>query len=146
MTGTGARHSTGQFSSGRITLSASRQSQDRTGSVSEQCQWCRLSLLGTSACGSGDTQHPVWGPDSCGGMAGRGERVAAGEMVRGGMTEPEASWQPWAQGTAGACKRMSEILFPGVWQCCCVFFTQHRPQRPLDLSCGELLLFSSLNL
>lgn len=29
---------------------------------------------------SGDTQHPVWGPDSDGGMAGRGQRVTAGEM------------------------------------------------------------------
>lgn len=67
-------------------------------------------------------------------------------MVRGWMTELEASWQPWAHATAGACKRMSGILFPGLWQCCCVFLAQHRPQRPLDLNCGELLLFSSLNL
>lgn len=35
---------------------------------------------GDSACGSGDTQHPVWGADSHGGMSGSGERVTAGEM------------------------------------------------------------------
>lgn len=80
MTGTGARHGTGQFSSGRITQTVSWQSQDRNGSLSGKCQWCRLSLLGTCACGSGDTQHPVWGPDSDAGMAGRGERVTTGEM------------------------------------------------------------------
>lgn len=62
------------------------------------------------------------------------------------MTELEASWQPWAHAAAGARKRMSGILFPSVWQRPCVFLAQHRPLRPLDLSWGELLLFSSLNL
>lgn len=148
MTGTGARHSTGQFSSGRITPSVSWHSQDRSGSVSEQCQRCRLSLLGslpvvqvTPSTQSGVLTAVVgclevergWLQVKC-----NGERENDWTF--------EASWQPWAHATAGACKRMSGILFSGVWQCCCVFLAQHRPQRPLDLSCGELLLFSSLNL
>jgi len=98
--------------------------------------------LGPGAGGSGDPQHPHTVPNSDGGKAGRGEQA----VVRWRMAEPEASWQPWAHAAAGACERMPGILFPSVWQSCCVFLAQHRSQRPLDLSCGEVLLLSSLNL
>lgn len=87
-----------------------------------------------------DVKHPCWGPLPVAqvtpstrtwfpsAMVGRleeGSGAIAAEwwnaVVWRRTAALEASWQLRAHGTAGACERISGILFPGIWQGCCVF-------------------------